>query len=120
MGCPGTSGDIALLCVAVIVLAAGIVLLAITVSIRKEIIPYRYCRTIWGCYLAPLKVQPRKSSGGLPPALHCPVSVRLRDYLSLNFPACVPEALSIDVRPVYGRCTGGASRCGRGCCVRAV
>lgn len=39
MGCPGTSGDIALLGVAVIVLAAGIVLLAITVSIRKEIIP---------------------------------------------------------------------------------
>ena len=39
MGCPGTSGDIGLLGVAVIVLAAGIVLMAISVSIRNEIIP---------------------------------------------------------------------------------
>lgn len=39
MGCPGTPGDVGLLGVAVIVLVAGIMLLAISVSMRKEIVP---------------------------------------------------------------------------------
>lgn len=39
MGCPGTPGDVDLLGVAVIVLVAGIVFLAISVSMRKEIVP---------------------------------------------------------------------------------
>ena len=39
MGCPGTSGDVGLLGVAVIVLAAGIGFLAISASMRKEKVP---------------------------------------------------------------------------------
>jgi len=39
MGCPGTSGDVGLLGVAVIVLVVGIVFLAISVSMRKAVVP---------------------------------------------------------------------------------